>query len=242
MITPDMKLVKKADAQNAWSWYTPLDATEEIPRPEKFTIKFKTQEIADKFKEAFDACQKLMSVAQEKDEVTNAPLSGIGFMVDQQQTASAKGGLPLSHFPNQFSITQTPESIKPLMETSSTETKPNPFAGFSFVKPTSTTNTTATSTSTPFSGFSFSKTSPVPPQTPPVVATTHPQTPTPTVGANVNQGVPDPSSFPMISSLLQQQIQQQTIKSPSKSPQQQPSSEEDSPSKSVITGKYFGHC
>ena len=65
-IVPDMKLVKKSDAPNAWSWYTSMDATEETPRAESFTIKFKNQEIADKFKEAFELCQRLVSGVREE--------------------------------------------------------------------------------------------------------------------------------------------------------------------------------
>ena len=226
MITPDMRLVKKADAQNAWSWYTPLDATEEVPRPEKFTIKFKTQEIADKFKEAFDACQKLMSV--QHDNKTSAttpggrenkfgvffePIFSSEFMRDvvdpsnnlqqqhQQQETGTNGGIPLSHFPMQQSANQP---IKPLMEVSCADPKPNPFAGFSFVKPalaTTPVTVTSTSSSSPFSGFSFSKTAQPSPQIAPTAPPTHPPTPTPTLGSNVNPGVPNPANFPMMSSL-----------------------------------------
>ena len=58
-ITSDMSLDSKEGSKAAWTWCTPADASEDEVRPEQFTIKFKTQEIADQFKEVFKACQSL---------------------------------------------------------------------------------------------------------------------------------------------------------------------------------------
>ena len=58
-ITSDMSLDSKEGSKAAWTWCTLADASEDEVRPEQFTIKFKTQEIADQFKEVFKACQIL---------------------------------------------------------------------------------------------------------------------------------------------------------------------------------------
>lgn len=54
-----MSLDSKEGSKAAWTWCTPADASEDEVRPEQFTIKFKTQEVADQFKEIFKACQSL---------------------------------------------------------------------------------------------------------------------------------------------------------------------------------------
>ena len=63
-ITSDMSVNSKEGTKAAWTWCTPADASESEVRPEQFTIKFKTQEIADQFKEVFKACQSF-SVKKE---------------------------------------------------------------------------------------------------------------------------------------------------------------------------------
>ena len=59
-----MSVNSKEGSKAAWTWCTPADASEKYVRPEQFTIKFKTQEIADQFKEVFKACQSF-SVRKE---------------------------------------------------------------------------------------------------------------------------------------------------------------------------------
>ena len=63
-ITSDMSVNSKEGSKAAWTWCTPADASENEVRPEQFTIKFKTQEIADQFKEVFKTCQSF-SVKKE---------------------------------------------------------------------------------------------------------------------------------------------------------------------------------
>lgn len=72
VITGDMSLDVKQGAKAAWSWFTAADATEEETRPEQFTIKFKTQEIADKFKEAFDEAIELLTESSGVIKETSA--------------------------------------------------------------------------------------------------------------------------------------------------------------------------
>lgn len=88
-ILPDMKLTKKKDSQGAWSWYTPMDATEEVPRAESFTIKFKTQEIAEKFREAFELCQQLVGSGEEIPAST-ANVAVVKDVQKQQEELTAK--------------------------------------------------------------------------------------------------------------------------------------------------------
>ena len=65
VITSEMKLEGKAGAKSAWSWFTAADATDVDVKPEQFTIKFKTQEIAEQFKAAFILCQEQSSREQQ---------------------------------------------------------------------------------------------------------------------------------------------------------------------------------
>ena len=58
-ITVDMDL-QKGSADGTWTWATAADFGDDEATPEKFTIRFKTQEIADNFKAAFMNCQKLI--------------------------------------------------------------------------------------------------------------------------------------------------------------------------------------
>ena len=86
-IVPDMELKRmKSGAQNAWSWFTPMDATEETPRAESFSIKFKNQEIADKFSEAFELCQRLVS-GDDVSEESSSATAGISAVVGVEKTS-----------------------------------------------------------------------------------------------------------------------------------------------------------
>ena len=53
-ITADMELL--AHQERSWMWYTLSDFADEIPRPEKFAVRFKCVETAQKFKVAFEDC------------------------------------------------------------------------------------------------------------------------------------------------------------------------------------------
>ena len=88
-IVPDMELKRmKSEAQNAWSWFTPMDATEETPRAESFTIKFKNQEIADKFREAFELCQRLVADDNVEQEESLPAAAAIPVVVTDEKTSS----------------------------------------------------------------------------------------------------------------------------------------------------------
>ena len=53
-IAADMTLL--AHQERSWMWYTLDDFADEVPRPEKFAVKFKTAETAQKFKITFEEC------------------------------------------------------------------------------------------------------------------------------------------------------------------------------------------
>ena len=58
-ITSEMMLEEKGRA--SWSWLTAADASDGSPQKEQFAIKFKTTELADKFKEVFLECQSMIA-------------------------------------------------------------------------------------------------------------------------------------------------------------------------------------
>ena len=53
-ITSDMSLLAHQD--RSWMWFTLNDFADEVPRPEKFAVKFKSAEIAQMFKLTFENC------------------------------------------------------------------------------------------------------------------------------------------------------------------------------------------
>ena len=53
-ITSDMSLL--AHQERSWMWFTLSDFADEVPRPEKFAVKFKSAEIAQMFKLTFENC------------------------------------------------------------------------------------------------------------------------------------------------------------------------------------------
>lgn len=64
-LTTDMKLTLLASSDRAWVWNA-MDFAEGEMKHEKFAVKFKTADIADKFKLVFEKCQAELSSAQNE--------------------------------------------------------------------------------------------------------------------------------------------------------------------------------
>ncbi|KAL4232099.1 E3 SUMO-protein ligase RanBP2 [Mactra antiquata] len=68
-ISPDMKLTQMSSSDRAWVWNAMDYADGEI-KAEKFAIKFKTVDIAEKFKKAFEGSQTEMTAKHDQKETT----------------------------------------------------------------------------------------------------------------------------------------------------------------------------
>ncbi|XP_033628419.1 ran-specific GTPase-activating protein-like [Asterias rubens] len=66
-ITSFMKLQPNCGSEKAWVWSTPADFADEEPKPETLAIRFASAENAQKFKDKFEECQKLLSEQEKKD-------------------------------------------------------------------------------------------------------------------------------------------------------------------------------
>ena len=68
-ITSDMSLLAFQD--RSWMWFTLSDFADEVPRPEKFAVKFKSAEIAQMFKQIFENCVSRckLNVSEINEEV-----------------------------------------------------------------------------------------------------------------------------------------------------------------------------
>ena len=66
-LTVDMTLTRLATSEKAWMWFTSADYTDQVVRPEKLSVKFKTVQIASEFKEAFDRCKAELSAGEADD-------------------------------------------------------------------------------------------------------------------------------------------------------------------------------
>ena len=55
-ITSETTLIAMQSSTKSWSWYTSCDFSDEEGKPEKFAIRFKQQDSADKFKKTVDRC------------------------------------------------------------------------------------------------------------------------------------------------------------------------------------------
>ena len=72
-VTKDMKLEASKTAKNSWVWFTSADFSDEIAKPEKFTIRFRNEEISKRFKSAFDdAVTNLKVDIVSKEESTDS--------------------------------------------------------------------------------------------------------------------------------------------------------------------------
>ena len=73
-IAADMVLL--AHQEKSWMWYTFSDFADEVPRPEKFAVRFKSAELAQKFKVIFDDCvsgcklDRSATVADQDEQLT----------------------------------------------------------------------------------------------------------------------------------------------------------------------------
>ena len=72
VITADMKLEPKQGRAATFMWFTLADASDDEPKPEKFTVRFKNQEIADNFKDKFIECQTLSVENTNEPKLTQA--------------------------------------------------------------------------------------------------------------------------------------------------------------------------
>ena len=64
-LTADMSLTPHNNSDKAWTWYTPSDFADEVPKPEKLALRFKLPEVAQQFKVAFDGCVPGLSVPEQ---------------------------------------------------------------------------------------------------------------------------------------------------------------------------------
>ena len=79
-ISAGMELKPNVGSDRSWVWYTPADYAEGEAKPERLAIKFKSAEIAGKFKEVFDDLREtLPSETSPEKEVTG----------DEQETGCA---------------------------------------------------------------------------------------------------------------------------------------------------------
>ena len=79
-ISAGMELKPNVGSDRSWVWYTPADYAEGEAKPERLAIKFKSAEIAGKFKEVFDDLREtLPSEPSTEKEVTG----------DEQETGCA---------------------------------------------------------------------------------------------------------------------------------------------------------
>ena len=79
-ISAGMELKPNVGSDRSWVWYTPADYAEGEAKPERLAIKFKSAEIAGKFKEVFDDLREtLPSETSTEKEVTG----------DEQETGCA---------------------------------------------------------------------------------------------------------------------------------------------------------
>lgn len=75
-ITSDMSLL--AYQERSWMWFTLNDFADEVPRPEKFAVKFKSAEIAQMFKVTFEDCVSKCKSDRLERNVTKKDTSDIG--------------------------------------------------------------------------------------------------------------------------------------------------------------------
>ena len=59
-LSADMALSPMANSDRSWVWFTSCDISEATPKPENFAAKFKTKDIAEEFREAFERAQHLL--------------------------------------------------------------------------------------------------------------------------------------------------------------------------------------
>ncbi|XP_069959256.1 E3 SUMO-protein ligase RanBP2 isoform X4 [Cherax quadricarinatus] len=73
-LTPEMKLAPMATSDKAWIWAAHDFADQEM-KEERFAARFKTQESALAFKEAFEKAQQSLSISSISEPVPSAPTS-----------------------------------------------------------------------------------------------------------------------------------------------------------------------
>ena len=61
VLTKDMKLEANRTAKNSWIWFTNADFSDEVSKPEKFTIRFKNEDASTRFKGVFDDAVKKLN-------------------------------------------------------------------------------------------------------------------------------------------------------------------------------------
>ncbi|XP_022108904.1 ran-specific GTPase-activating protein-like [Acanthaster planci] len=66
-ITPVMKLQPNCGSERAWVWSTPADFADEEAKGETLAIRFANVENAQKFKDVFEECQRMISEQEKKD-------------------------------------------------------------------------------------------------------------------------------------------------------------------------------
>lgn len=139
-VTKDMTLAPMPSSDRAFVWAA-NDFADQVMVLEKFCVKFKTQEEAQKFNEAFQGAVKLVTESEGEKIETIAPIATTAALKNTNTTVTTTTAASTSVFGG-FVFTSTP-TFKPkedkpeIVEVINTETpKASPFADFSFGKNT----------------------------------------------------------------------------------------------------------
>ena len=122
-ITEDMRLQPNAGSDRSWVWSTLADFSEQECRAEQLAVRFKTEEIANQFKEKFEECQEMLKQQKPeapKGDLTENPLSTfqkpeapIGDLTENPPSTFQKPEAPNGNTTENPPLTlQTPETPK----------------------------------------------------------------------------------------------------------------------------------
>eukprot|EP00794_Sanderia_malayensis_P011355 gene11355-12538_t len=65
LILAEMNIERNEASKNSWVWYTHADFSEEVPKAEKFAVRFRNEDTCSRFKESFD--QVKSAILSEKE-------------------------------------------------------------------------------------------------------------------------------------------------------------------------------
>lgn len=146
IISPEIELSPMKGSDKAYFWVA-NDFADETVKLEKFSVRFKTVEIGKKFFETFNNSKnQAITVSNENNTV-----------ITSQATSKAPPNPTVANSVGGFTFTTAPtlkvveKETPPVANTTITDTKPNPFASFTFKKaPTFNTTSSAVSTTNTF--------------------------------------------------------------------------------------------
>lgn len=154
IISPEMELSPMKGSDKAYFWVA-NDFADETVKLEKFSVRFKTVDIGKKFFETFNNSKNQAITVSNENKADKTPQtkdSSIANESIKSSVANSVGGFTFTTAPT---LKVVEKDTPPVTNVTTTDTKPNPFAGFTFKKvsafnvtssPTSTTNTFQTST------------------------------------------------------------------------------------------------